>query len=105
MSPVTASRTENRAIQNAERHKPQANFEHDCSDFILLLEDFFDKNIDSNIGIASRWCGSSSSSCRSLTSFFQRLKSWGELIVGNVAKCGSTSEEDIRTHEIIQADR
>jgi len=54
MSPVTASRTENRAIQTAVRHKPQANFENDCSDLILLLEDFFDKNIDSNIRIVSR---------------------------------------------------
>jgi hypothetical protein len=54
MSPVTASRTENMAIQTAVRHNTQANFENDCSDFILLLEDFFDKNIDSNIGIASR---------------------------------------------------
>jgi hypothetical protein len=71
MSPVTASRTENRAIKEAQ-HKPQANFEHDCSDFILLLKDFFDENTDSNIGIVSRWRGSSPSSCRSLTSFFQR---------------------------------
>ena len=54
MSPVTASRTENRAIQTAVRHNIQAIFEIDCSDLILLLEDFFDKNIDRNIGIVSR---------------------------------------------------
>ena len=61
------------------------------------------KTLTANTGTVSRCCGSSSS-CRSLTSFFQRLEPWRELIAGG-REVRLPSEENIRTHEIIQTDR
>jgi hypothetical protein len=67
------------------------------------LEDIFDKNTGSTTGVASSFCGYFSS-CLSLTSFFQRLEPWRELIAGG-REVRLPSEENIRTHEIIQTDR